>query len=353
MLPIIENTIHNIESIDSEKIIAAQWHIDSLTKPPGSLGRLEELARQYIAIRGDKNPKIDKKAVVIFAADHGVVEEGVSAYPQTVTQQMVLNFLNGGAAINVLANFAEAEILLVDIGVNHNFDSLPKLIHKKIAKGTKNMSHGPSMTRNQAEESLKIGIELAENCSQKGFDIICTGEMGIGNTTPSSAILSVYGEKKPKFTTGRGTGISEEQWLNKISIIERAIRKNKPKAKDPIDVLAKVGGFEIGGLTGLILGAASHKIPIVVDGLISGAAAVLALKIQPKVKDFIFVSHQSKELGHQVFFKLLDVPPLFDLGMRLGEGTGAILGMQLIEASVRIYNEMATFKTAGISGKNK
>ncbi len=351
MLPIIENTIHNIESIDSEKIIAAQKHIDSLTKPPGSLGRLEELARQYIGIRGNINPKIDKKAVVIFAADHGVVEEGVSAYPQSVTQQMVLNFLNGGAAINVLANFAQADIFLVDIGVNYNFDSLPNLIHKKIAPGTKNMSQGPSMSRNQAEEAVQIGIEIAENCAKNEFDIICTGEMGIGNTTPSSAILSVYGEKKPKFTTGKGTGISDEQWLKKIAVIERAIENNKPKPKDPIDVLAKVGGFEIGGLAGLILGAASYRIPIVVDGLISGAAAVLALKMQPKVKDSIFVSHQSKELGHQVFFKLLDVPPLFDLGMRLGEGTGAVLGMQLIEASVKIYNEMATFKTAGISEK--
>jgi nicotinate-nucleotide--dimethylbenzimidazole phosphoribosyltransferase len=340
---------HKITPVLTKELERAQTHLDSLTKPPGSLGRLEELGRRYAAIKGAESPKVGKKAIFVFAADHGVTAEGVSAYPAEVTPQMVLNFLNGGAAINVLAKHVGAEVVVVDIGVNHKFEKHPHLLDKKIAYGTNNMAKGPSMTRQQAEDALQIGIDLAREWVQQGSDILGTGDMGIGNTTASSAIMSVLGNRSPDQTTGRGTGIQDTALKNKISVIENAIRVNQPDPNDPIDVLSMVGGFEIAGIAGLILGAAECRTPVVVDGLISGAGAVIALKLCKNAGDYIFTSHRSQEPGHDVFFELLGQPPLFDLGMRLGEGTGSALAIGLLEASVKIYSEMATFQKAGVS----
>lgn len=347
----IQDTLDQILPINTSDLEKAQRRLDSLTKPPGSLGRLEELARRYAAIKGIDSSRIPRKCVFIFAADHGIAREGVSAYPPEVTAQMVQNFLNGGAAINVLAKHVSAEIVVVDIGVNFDFKNCPGMIHKKIAPGTKNISQGPAMTRQQAEAALQTGIELAQASAGQGTDVLGSGDMGIGNTTPAAAIMSVYGNKTPLQVTGKGTGIDDATFNKKVALIEKAIRANNPNVDDPIDVLAKLGGFEIAGIAGLILGAAAKKTPVIIDGLISGAGAVIAYKLSPTVRDYIFTSHRSQEPGHEILFHLLDQPPLFDFGMRLGEGTGAVLAMSILDASIKIYSQMATFEEAGVSSK--
>ena len=347
----ISQTLEKIQPVSSNLLDKAQAHLDSLTKPPSSLGKLEELAKRYVAIQNNESPTLKKISTVVFAADHGVTAEGISAYPSEVTAQMVINFLNKGAAVNVLANHINAEVTIVDIGVNFQFESHPNLLDRKIALGTKNFSKEPSMTRSQAETSIVTGIEIATESAKKGIDILTTGEMGIGNTTPSSAIFSILGNTPVEYVTGRGTGIDDSTLTKKISIIIKGIDLHKPDPHDPIDILAKVGGFEIGGIAGLILGAAAQKIPVVVDGFISGAGAALALKMSPSAGDYIFPSHRSTEPGHKIFFELLGYPPLFDLNMRLGEGTGALLAVNLIQSAIKIYKEMATFQSAGISNK--
>jgi nicotinate-nucleotide--dimethylbenzimidazole phosphoribosyltransferase len=347
----IQKTLDQILPVSASDLDKAQRRLDSLTKPPGSLGRLEELARRYVAIKGVDAPSIPKKFVYIFAADHGIARAGVSAYPPEVTPQMVQNFLKGGAAINVLAKHVSAEIGVVDIGVNFDFQKCPGLIHKKIAFGTGDISKGPGMTRAQAEEALQIGIDLAKKSADNGIDVLATGDMGIGNTTPATAIMSVYGNKTTGQVAGKGTGIDNATLEKKINLIEQAIKINSPNKEDPIDVLAKLGGFEIAGIAGLILGGASQKTPVIIDGLISGAAAVIAYKLNSIVKDYIFTSHRSQEPGHEILFHLLGQPPLFDFGMRLGEGTGAVLGMSILDASIKIYTQMATFEEAGVTTK--
>ncbi len=264
---------------------------------------------------------------------------------------MVRNFLAGGAAINVLSKHAGIEVVVVDIGVNGDFEKCSGLVNEKISAGTNNIAQGPAMTRQQAEDAIQKGIKLAQEAAKRQVDIIGTGDMGIGNTTAASAIMSVCGNRSPEEVTGRGTGINDKTLARKIEVIEKAIHINHPDPNDPIDILSKVGGFEIGGIAGLILGAAATHTPVVVDGLISGAGAVIALKLNPIVADYIFTSHQSQEPGHQVFFELLDRPALFDFGLRLGEGTGAALAIHMIEAGVKIYSEMASFTKAGVSGK--
>ncbi|MBT6595926.1 MAG: nicotinate-nucleotide--dimethylbenzimidazole phosphoribosyltransferase [Nitrospina sp.] len=353
MLDLIQDTLNSIKPIPLLRFETAQTHLDSLTKPPGSLGLLEDLAKKYAAIRDTSQPAINKKSVIIFAADHGVTEEGISAYPAEVTPQMVQNFLDGGAAVNVLAKQQNAEILVVDIGVNHKFAPHPELLDRKIAFGTRNLAKEPAMTRAEAEEAIAIGIQIAAQLADTDVDLLATGEMGIGNTTASSAIFSVLSGLPANKVTGRGTGIDDKTLDKKISVIQQALERHAPDLDDPIDILAKVGGFEIGGIMGLLLGAASKNIPVVIDGFISSAGASLAIKLNPAIKDYIFSSHRSAEPGHEVFFDLLQAPPLFDLKMRLGEGTGAVLAFNLIEAAVKIYSEMATFQSAGISGSAK
>ncbi len=349
----LQSALEKIVPVSSEKLKQAKACMDSLTKPVGSLGRLEELGIRYVAIMGDPFQRVGKKCIYLFASDHGVVEENVSAYPQEVTAQMVKNFLSGGAAINVLAKHMNTEVVVVDMGVNHDFKGISGLIHKKIAMGTENMRRGPSMTRSQAEQAIDVGLELADAAKKQKVNIIGTGDMGIGNTSPSSAIISVLGETPPGKTTGRGTGIDDKSWRHKIAVIEDAIRVNRPDSKDPIDVLAKVGGFEIAGIVGLILGASANRIAVVIDGVISIAAAVIAKRLNKHVGDYLFTSHQSSEPGCEIGFRLLGQEPLLDLGMRLGEGTGAVIAMDLLEAGTKIYSEMATFDSSGVSQKNK
>ncbi|MBU1869615.1 MAG: nicotinate-nucleotide--dimethylbenzimidazole phosphoribosyltransferase, partial [Candidatus Omnitrophica bacterium] len=323
------------------------------TKPLGSLGRLEELAKQIAGITGKENPALKNKVIFTLAADHGVTEEGVSAFPKEVTAQMVYNFLNGGAGINVLANHTGARVVVVDIGVASDLKPDKKLIIKKVGYGTKNMARCPAMTREEAIKAIETGIEIFEEELNKGIDIIGIGEMGIGNTTAASAMTAVFTKEPIENITGRGAGIDDKSLKNKIEIIKKALAVNKPDADDPIDVLAKVGGFEIGGLCGIILAAASHKIPVVIDGFISGAAALIAFKIEPKTKDYMIAAHSSVESGHKYILKHIGLKPLLDLNLRLGEGTGAALGIGLAEAAIKILTQMATFKSAGVSEKKK
>ena len=348
----IRELIENISPISAEKLIQAQQHLDALTKPPGSLGRLEELGGRYAAIKGLDSPQVRKKAVYVFAADHGVAQQGISAFPAEVTPQMVLNFLNGGAAINVLADHLGAEVVVVDMGVNFNFEDIPNLLNKKIAMGTGDLSLGPSMTRLQAEKAVRVGMELACDAAAKGVDILGTGDMGIGNTTASVAIIAALTQRPVKEITGRGTGIDDKTLQKKIDIVERALQVNRPDFDNPLDVLSKVGGFEIAGIAGFILGSAASQTPVVIDGVISGASALIAHRLNPAAGDYMFMSHRSQEPAHDVVFDQMQQEALFDFGMRLGEGTGAIIGMNLLEAAVKIYSEMATFENAGISNKN-
>ncbi|HUO77200.1 MAG TPA: nicotinate-nucleotide--dimethylbenzimidazole phosphoribosyltransferase [Thermodesulfovibrionales bacterium] len=327
----------------------AQEHLDHLTKPKGSLGRLEEFARRLVAITENKSPALDKKVIFTFAGDHGVAEEGVSAYPKEVTPQMVLNFLNGGAGINVLARHAGSEVVVVDIGVDFDFGAIDGLVSRKVMRGTNNMRKGPAMTRQEAEKCLEVGIELSEVFAKKGYKIFATGEMGIANTTPSAAIAAVLTGRAVSEVTGRGTGIADDVLKNKIMVIEDSIALNNPDPKDPIDVLAKIGGAEIGGIAGLIIGAAAQRIPVIVDGFISTAGALIAYSLEPLTREYMFAAHNSVEIGHRVMLEKLGLRPILDLDMRLGEGTGAALAMLMIEAGLKIYREMATFGDAGVS----
>ncbi len=344
-------TLKNIKSVNEEWYGLAQKHLDNLTKPLGSLGRLEEFARRFVAITENKNPVLDKKVIFTFAGDHGVTEDGVSAYPKEVTPQMVFNFLRGGAGINVLARHAGAEVVVVDIGVDHDFGEIKGLVNMKVIKGTKNFTKGPAMTRDEAIRCIDVGIELANGYAKKGYKIFGTGEMGIGNTTPSSAIASVLTGKPVSEVTGKGTGITDESLKRKITVIEDGINLNKPNPEDAIDVLAKVGGAEIGGIAGLVLGAASNRIPVVIDGFISTAGALIAYCIEPRVKDYMFAAHNSVEIGHKAMLDKMGLRSVLDLDLRLGEGTGAALAMLMIEAGLKIYKEMATFGEAGVSSE--
>ncbi len=345
-------TIDRIQSTDLRLLAQAQARIDRLTKPIGSLGRLEELAARYVMITGEMKPKVPRGVVFTFAADHGVTVEGVSAYPSAVTPQMVLNFLRGGAGVNVLARHVGIEVRVVDIGVNFDFDGVPGLIHKKIMSGTKNLLVESAMSPAQAEQAVQVGIELATEAAQQGIGLIGTGEMGIGNTTASSAIAAVMTGRPASEVTGRGTGIDDTGHAHKIDVIQRALNTHRLDSTDAMEVLATVGGLEIGGLAGLILGAAAARIPIVLDGFIAGAAALIAVSLQPRCKDYLIASHQSVERGHQAILNHLGLRPLFDLDLRLGEGTGACLGMNLVFAAIKILTEMATFDEAGVSERS-
>ncbi len=348
----LQETIKNIQPVDTSRTNAIQARLDNLTKPQGSLGRLEELARKYCLITGKDKPVIRNKLIFTFAGDHGVTEESVSAYPKEVTPQMVLNFLRGGAGVNVLAKHVGAKVVVVDMGVDYDFEPVEGLEIRKIGRGTRNMTKGPAMTRDEAERAVLAGIELVEKYKD-GLDLLGTGDMGIGNTTPSSAIVSVITGADPGTVTGRGTGIDDHALRHKIAIIKKAISVNAPNPKDALDVLARVGGYEIAGIAGLVLGAALYRIPVVIDGFISTAGALIAAELNPLVKDYMIAAHQSVEIGHRKMLEHLEQVPLLDLNLRLGEGTGAALGMSLIEAGVRILGEMATFADAGVAEKSE
>ncbi len=342
------SNITNTKDVFAEE---ARKRLDNLTKPQGSLGRLEEFAWRLVAITENRMPSLDKKIIFTFAGDHGVADEGVSVFPKEVTRQMVFNFLSQGAGINVLARHAGADVAVVDIGVDFDFGNLDGLISKKVMMGTANIRKGPAMTRRQAERCIGVGIDLAVEYAKKGYKIFGTGEMGIANTTPSSAIAAVFTGRPVIEITGRGTGIGDDAFRNKIKVIEDSIALNRPDPKDPIDVLAKVGGTEIGGIAGVVIGAAANRIPVVIDGFISTAGALIAYCIEPKTKDYMFAAHNSVETGHKAMLGKMDLRPILDLDLRLGEGTGAALAMFVIEAGLKIYKEMATFGDAGVSNE--
>ncbi len=349
MTELLSSIIEMISPLDKRAIAEARARQDQLTKPQGSLGRLEELSAQLAGIQGKSIPQIRHKAIITMAGDHGVVAERVGNWPQEVTTQMVYNFLNGGAGINVLAHQTGARIIVVDMGVATELEPNPQLLSRKVAPGTQNISLGPAMTSEQAVRAIETGIEIVTAEVAKGLDIVGTGDMGIGNTTASSAICAVMTGKPVAEVTGRGTGITDEQLEHKIEVIERALAVNHPDPKQPLDVLAKIGGFEIGGLVGVMLAASAHRVPVVIDGFISGAAALIATALSPELNDFLISAHVSAEAGHQLLLRHLGLNPLLDLGMRLGEGTGAALGIFLAEAAARVLAEMSTFAEAGVS----
>ncbi|MFA5319568.1 MAG: nicotinate-nucleotide--dimethylbenzimidazole phosphoribosyltransferase [Candidatus Omnitrophota bacterium] len=351
-MKLIEETIKAISPPDSEITGAAKRRMDSLTKPLGSLGRLEDLAVRLCGITGRLDPLFRNKVIFTLAADHGVTAEGISPYPKEVTAQMVHNFLTGGAAINVLAAHSGARVVVADFGVACDLRPAAGLAAKKIKYGTENMVKGRAMSRDEAVRSLSYGIELFEDEYKRGVDLAGTGEMGIGNTTASSAITAVLTGLAVEKVTGRGAGLDEKGLQRKIGVIKKAIAVNAPDPCDPLDVLAKVGGLEIGGLAGVILAASRRRVPVFIDGFISGAAALLAFRIEPKSAAYMIAAHKSVENGHSAILKQIGIEPLLDLGMRLGEGTGAALAMGLAEASVKVLNGMATFSSAGVSEKS-
>lgn len=345
----IKDVLARIKPVNRDLLQQAQLLLDNKTKPLGSLGRLEEFARRIVAISGSRRPDVSKKVVFTFAGDHGIVEEGVSLFPKEVTPQMVQNFLSGGAGINVLARHVGAEVRVVDVGVDYDFADTVGLIHKKVARGTKNFARGAAMTREEMLAAVTVGIELADNCRGEGIGLVGTGEMGIGNTTPSSAIIAAISGKTVAEVTHRGTGIGDVALTNKIRVIELGLAINNPDPNDPLDVLSKVGGFEIAAIAGLVLGCAANSIPVVIDGFISTAGALIASELHPNVREYIFAAHQSVEIGHRFMLERIGADPILDLHLRLGEGTGAALAMGLIDAGVKILNEMATFEQAGVA----
>ena len=346
-----DETVRLIQPVDAQIAARVQARLDGLTKPLGSLGRLEETVVRYAAITGEAKPNVPRGVVFTLAADHGVAMEGVSAYPSEVTPQMVLNFLRGGAGVNVLARHTGVEVRVVDIGVAYDFGIIPGLIRKKVMRGTRNLRREPAMSRAEATQAVRIGIDLAAEAAREGIGLIGTGEMGIGNTTPSAAIAAVMTGRAVAEVTGRGTGIDDAGHIHKIQVIQEALDRHRPDRADALDVVAKVGGLEIAGLAGVILGAAAARVPIVLDGFIAGAAALIAAGIQPLCCDYLIASHRSVERGHQVILDHLGLKALLDLDLRLGEGTGACLGMGLVQASIKILTEMATFGEAGVSGR--
>ncbi|WP_409347084.1 nicotinate-nucleotide--dimethylbenzimidazole phosphoribosyltransferase [Paenibacillus sp. MBLB4367] len=345
----IEEMIARIRPLDEQAMAEAAKHADQLTKPPGSLGRLEAVARQAAGITGEKIPALDRKAVIVMAGDHGVCEEGVSAFPAEVTGLMMMNFLNGGAAVNVFARHAGADVVCVDVGVNADVEH-PQLVSKKVRRGTANMAQGPAMSREEALQAIQAGCDIVGGLADEGYRLFATGEMGIGNTTPSSAILSVLAGTDVAVAVGRGTGIDDKRWNHKQDVVRRAIAVNSPDASDPLDVLAKVGGLEIAGLVGVILGAAARRCPVVIDGFISTAAALVATRLAPQSAAYMIPSHLSNEQGHAAALEAIGLAPMIQLDMRLGEGTGAALCFLLVEAALKMMREMATFESAGIPG---
>jgi nicotinate-nucleotide--dimethylbenzimidazole phosphoribosyltransferase len=347
---LLEQTVSRIAPLDSDAMALARARQDRLTKPPGSLGRLEELSIQIAGIQRTPRPDVTRKAIFVMAADHGVVAQGVTAYPQAVTAQMVANFAAGGAAINVLARYVGARVLIVDMGVACDITGCDGLISKKVAYGTRDLSCGPAMSRDQARCAVEAGIEVLESELERGLDLVAAGDMGIGNTTASAAVIAVITGQPPASVAGRGTGVDDAGLARKIAMIEQALACNQPDPNDALDVLSKVGGFEIGGLAGVIVAAAANRIPVVIDGVISGAAALVATGLAPQASDYLIAGHLSTEPGHRAALTHLGLEPLLDLGMRLGEGTGAALAMGIVEAAVKALNEMATFEQAGVSG---
>ncbi|MDH5525972.1 MAG: nicotinate-nucleotide--dimethylbenzimidazole phosphoribosyltransferase [Nitrospirota bacterium] len=349
----LDAVIAAISPVGNDLDAALQVRLDSLTKPPGSLGRLEELAARIGRIQRTVKPMVAHKAVLVFAADHGVARSGVSAYPAEVTPQMVLNFLSGGAAVNVLARHAGARVVVADVGVNFDFPPPPEgpLAHK-VAHGTGSITDGPAMSRAQAHQALEAGIRVAQEVIRDGADLVAVGDMGIGNTTPSAALTACFSGRTAREVTGRGTGVDDDGLRRKVEAVERALDVNAPVPTDALGALAGVGGFEIGAIAGAILACARHRVPVLVDGFIATAGALVAHGLCPHAVDYMIAGHASAEPGHRIALDHLGLAPYLELNMRLGEGSGAVLAMHLAEAATRIMEQMATFEGAGVSGQD-
>lgn len=346
-MELLESTLQQITDLDKEAQKKAWDRIDSLATPTRALGRLNDIAAQLAGIMGTPTPKVNKKCVVVMGGDHGVVAEGVTAYPQEITVAMMLTFVKGGAGINCLSKHVGSDVIVVDVGVNGEVD-FPGIIQKKVRRGTNNMVLGPAMSREDAIAALEVGIETAIKQIDAGYDLLATGDMGIGNTTPSSALLAVFGNLSPEEVCGRGTGVNDEGLKKKIEAIKKAIEVNKPDPQDAIDVLSKVGGLEIAGLAGVILGAAAKKRPILIDGFISSAAALVASRIAPLSLKYMIGSHCSAEQAHKLMLETVGLEPVLTMSMRLGEGTGAALTMPIVEAATKILTDMFTFADLGV-----
>lgn len=351
-MDLFKQTLASIGEVDRKSGEAAQSRIDNLTKPLGALGVLEKIGVQLACIQGNPMPTLGKKVVMTMAGDHGVVEEGVSAYPKEVTPQMVLNFLNQGAAINVLAKHVGAKVVVTDVGIAADPIFHPDLNLFKVRPGTRNMAREAAMTEAETVEAIEVGIKLVNKEIDDGATLVGTGEMGIGNTTPSSAILACFSDRDITSVTGRGTGLDDQGLSKKHQVIKQALELNQPDPGNPLEVLSKVGGLEIAALTGVILGAAARRTPVVLDGFISTAAGLTAYKMSPLCRQYMLASHLSQEPGHRIMLDLMDLQPMLTLDLRLGEGTGAVLAFNLIEAAVKIMHEMATFDEAGVSNKD-
>jgi nicotinate-nucleotide--dimethylbenzimidazole phosphoribosyltransferase len=348
----IGELVHGIEPPSEEWRQKARRHLDTLTKPLGSLGRLEDIAAQVVAIRRERYSEPLSKAVYVFAADHGVAEEGVSAYPREVTKQMVLNFLAKGAAINVLARLHGAALHVVDVGVDADFGSLPGLLHHKVRNGSRNMLHEPAMSKGEVEQALSIGYQLGSEATAAGHTVVAIGEMGIGNTTAASAVTCALTGAEAKTATGRGTGVEPAVYARKVLVVEKVVTRHcgKSATTEPLEILRCLGGLEIAAMAGMVLAAARHRLVVVVDGFISTAAAAIAADIEPNVLGYLIAGHRSEEPGHHLLLDHLKLTPVLSLGMRLGEGTGAVLAIPVIESAITLYNQMATFASAGVSG---
>ncbi|UCH21516.1 MAG: nicotinate-nucleotide--dimethylbenzimidazole phosphoribosyltransferase [Deltaproteobacteria bacterium] len=355
--PDLERIINDIEPLDTSWVEKAKDRTARLVMPTRALGRLHEISEKLCAIQKTLEPSIYRKSFLVMAGDHGVVAEGVSAYPQEVTAEMIKTFLSGGAGINVLAEQVGAEIIVVDMGIIPELDlsTLPgdhNLIIRKVANGTANLARGPAMSAVEARRSILTGFQLAGDLFEKGAQILGTGDMGIGNTTPSAAIGAVLTRSNLEDMVGRGTGVDDQGLQRKRDAIQSGIQLNQPEPEDGLDVLAKIGGFEIGGIAGCILAGAYHKHPVVIDGFISTAGALIAHALCPAVTDYLFAGHCSEEPGHNLMLNYLGLQPILDLGMRLGEGTGAALAMGIMDGAVRIFKYMLTFEEAGVSNKD-
>ena len=344
----LQETLKQIQPISEEWMNKAWQRLDNLTKPKRSLGHLEEIAARIVAIRQEERPEVSKKEVYVFVGDHDVVMEGVSAYPQEVTALMVKNFLAGGAGINVIARCANASVNIIDVGMKEDLQGAGGLIKRNIKKSSGNIAKGPAMTLEEVKKAIDVGFEMANHAHENGTIMIATGEMGIGNTTPSSAVMAALLPAEVIDVTGTGTGLDEEGLRHKVEVIEQALEINRKSLTDPISILAALGGLEIAAICGLCLGGAARHMVVVVDGFISTAGALVAMRLNQRVRDYLFFSHRSSEKGHGAFFQKEGLQPILDLDLRLGEGTGAGLAMQIIENAVRIHNEMATFEEVGI-----
>lgn len=346
----LQQSIDAIRPLDAAVYAAALQRLTDQARPQSSLGILEPVSARLAAIAGTLDVRLRAKVIVTCAGDHGVVAEGVSLFPQEVTAQMVYNFVAGGASVSVLAAHAGASVRVADLGVNYDFEPELPIFHKKVGKGTANFASQPAMSREQAIRAVEAGIEIVDQLVTEGrIDLLGTGDMGIGNTTSSSAVIAAFSGLEVGKLTGRGTGIDDVALARKIEVIERALALHMPNPDDPLDVLAKVGGFEIGGLAGLVIGAAAHGIPVVCDGLIATAGALIACELAPQTKPYLFAGHHSVEIGHRHMLERLGTPPLLDLQFRLGEGTGAALAMHLLDAATRILADIKTFAEVGIA----